>query len=71
MPFVRFTHSVDVLAIKLLEETFDTLVVAINADGGEDRLDVTSAGRGISANLAEEVSCEVLHFVGCGVVFWR
>lgn len=50
--------------MKLLEEVGDALVVTIDADGGEDGLDITSAGRGVSTNLTEEVGCEVLHFVG-------
>lgn len=65
-----FTNGVDILAIKLLEEAGDALVVAIDTDGREDGLDVTSSRRGVSANLTEEVGCEVLHFIGCGVLFF-
>lgn len=66
LEFAGFTNGVDIFAIKLLEETGDALVVTIDADGGEDSLDITSAGRGVSTNLAEEVGCEVLHVVGWG-----
>lgn len=64
-----FTNGVDIFAIKLLKEASDALVVAINTDRREDSLNVTSGRRGVSANLTEEVGCEVLHFTGCEVVF--
>lgn len=58
--------------MKLLEEVGDALIVAIDTDGRKDGLDVTSSRRGVSANLTEEVGCEVLHFIGCGIFsFWR
>lgn len=56
---------VDILALELLEEGRDAIIITVNTDGGEDVLDVPSRGRGVSAIHEKEVGCEVLHICGC------
>lgn len=60
-------YLVDVLALELRQELGQAVIISLNANGAEDRLDVGSGGRGVATEGEEEVSCEVLHFEG----FWR
>jgi hypothetical protein len=56
------SYLVDVLALKLGEELLQALIVSLNANGGEDTLDVGGGGGLVATEAEEEVSCEVLHF---------
>ena len=59
---LRNTNLVDVLALKLGEELGETLLIGVNADSGENALDVGSGGRLVAGEAEEQVSGEVLHF---------
>ena len=56
------THLLEVFALKLREQLLKTLLISINADRGQDALDVTGGRRVVAGKVEEEVSCEVLHF---------
>ena len=60
-------YLVDVLALELLKEGAEALLVGVNAHGAEDGLDVLSGRRGVAGQAEEEESCEVLHLDGV----WR
>jgi len=60
-------YLVDVLALELLKEGAEALLVGVNANGAEDGLDVLSGRRGVAGQAEEEESCEVLHLDGV----WR
>jgi hypothetical protein len=60
-------YLVDVLALELLKERGEALLVGVNANGAEDRLDVLSGRRRVAGQAEEEESCEVLHVDGV----WR
>ena len=60
-------YLVDVLALELLKEGAETLLVGVDANGAEDGLDVLSRGGGVAGQAEEEESCEVLHLDGV----WR
>jgi len=55
-------YLVDVLALQLLQESRNTVVVGLNPDRVEDSTDVLSGRRGVTADGEEKVGCEVLHF---------
>ena len=57
-------YLVDVLALELLKEGAETLLVGVDANGAEDGLDVLSRGGGVAGQAEEEESCEVLHLDG-------
>jgi hypothetical protein len=59
-----YAYLVDVLAVKLLKERAEALLVGVNANRAEDSLDVLSRGGGVAGQAEEEESCEVLHLVG-------
>jgi hypothetical protein len=67
-------YLVDVLALELLKEGREALLVGVNANRAEDGLNVLSRGGGVAGQAEEEVSCHVLHLdgvcrnalVGCG-----
>ena len=61
------TYLVDVLALELLEEGREALLVGVNANRAENGLDVLSRGRGVAGQAEEEECCEVLHLDGV----WR
>ena len=61
------TYLVDVLALELLKEGREALLVGVNANRAEDSLDVLSRGGGVAGQAEEEVSCHVLHLDGV----WR
>lgn len=62
------TYLVDVLALKLLNELVEALVVGLDTDRLENGLDVGGRGRGVASKAEEKVSSEMLHFVGG--IFW-
>lgn len=57
-----YAYLVDVLALELLEEGGEALLVGVNANGAENLLDVLSGRRGVAGQAEEEESCQVLHF---------
>ena len=62
-----YAYLVDVLAVELLKERAEALLVGVNANRAEDSLDVLSRGGGVAGQAEEEVSCHVLHLDGV----WR
>jgi hypothetical protein len=56
------TDVLEVLALELSNDLLEAVGVSVNADGGEDLLDVGGRGGLIASEGEEEVSCEVLHF---------
>lgn len=57
-------YLADVLALELADQLADALVVALNADGAEQSLDV-GGGRGrVAADAEKKVCRKVLHFGG-------
>ena len=60
-------YLVDVLALELLKERAEALLVGVNANRAEDGLDVLSGRRRVAGQAEEEESCEVLHLDGV----WR
>jgi hypothetical protein len=58
-----WSYLVDVLAVELLQQLVETLLVGLDADGAENLLDVIGGGRGVAGQAEEKVGCEVLH---CG-----
>lgn len=60
-------YLVDVLALELLEERAEALLVGVNANRAEDGLDVLSRRGRVAGQAEEEESCEVLHLDGV----WR
>lgn len=55
------TYSVDILALELRDQLVETLLVGLNADSGEDLLDVGARRGGVTADLEEEVCSNVTH----------
>lgn len=60
----KYSYLVDVLAVELLKERAEALLVGVNANRAEDRLDVLGRGGGVAGQAEEEVSCHVLHLDG-------
>lgn len=58
------SYLVDVLALELLEEGGETLLVGVNANGAENALGVLGRGAGVAGEAEEEESCHVLHLDG-------
>jgi hypothetical protein len=58
------SYLVDVLALQLGDELVQTLIISLNTDRFEDLLDIAGGRRGVATKAEEEVSCEMLHFVG-------
>jgi hypothetical protein len=56
------TNLLEVLALELSNELVQALLIGVNANGREDRLDILSGGGGVASKGEEEVSGEVLHF---------
>lgn len=56
------TNVLKVLALELSDDLLEAVGVSVNADGGEDLLDVGGRGGLVASEGEEEVSCEVLHF---------
>ncbi|RUS23659.1 hypothetical protein BC938DRAFT_474820 [Jimgerdemannia flammicorona] len=61
------TNLVDVFALQTGEQRFETLVVSLDTDGGEDLLDVLGGGVRVATEGEEQVSREMLHGDGTGV----
>ena len=57
------THLLEVLALELGDDLLETVGVSVNADGGEDTLDVGGRGGLVAGEGEEQVSGEVLNFV--------
>lgn len=57
------SNLVDVLALELLEESVETLIISLSTDGGEDILDVAGGRRGVSTKSEKKVGSKVLHCV--------
>lgn len=58
-------YLLQIFTLEFLYQFLKTLFVRIDADGGEDALDVFGAGGGVAAETQEEVCCEVLHCCRC------
>jgi hypothetical protein len=54
-------YLIDVLALELAKQRFETVLVSFDADCAEDALDVFGGWGGVAAESEEEVCCEVLH----------
>lgn len=54
-------QGVDVLALELRDELLEALSVSLDADGTENLLDVRGGGRGVAADLEEEVRSQMTH----------
>ena len=50
-------YLVDVLALKLAKQRFETLVISFDADCAEDALDVFGGWRGVAAEGEQEIGC--------------
>jgi hypothetical protein len=61
------TNLVDVLALELVDESLEAVLIGLNANGLEDLLDVIGVGGGVATEAEEKVSGEMLHF-GCGLL---
>lgn len=59
-----FTNLLEVLALELSNELLEALGLSVNADGGEDSLDVSNGGRLVAGKGKEHVGGDVLHFDG-------
>ena len=55
------SYSIDILSLELREELVQAIVVAVNANGGNDLLDVSGGGVCLATDLEEEVSSNVTH----------
>lgn len=55
-------YLVDVLALELIDEGLETVLIGLNANGLEDGLDILGGGGGVATEAEEKVSCEMLHF---------
>ena len=64
-------YLVDVLALKFAEKRLETILVRLDTDCAEDLFDVICGWRGVATQAEEEVSCEVLHCVGCCCIVRR
>jgi hypothetical protein len=62
---VRCPYLVDVLALKLGDQSVQALIVSLDADGLKDGLDISGRGGGVATKAEEEVSCEMLHCERC------
>jgi hypothetical protein len=59
---MRYSYLGDVLALKLLEEGVDALLIDVDTDGLDDSLDVSGGWAGVASEAEEEESSQVLHF---------
>lgn len=58
---VGVTNLLEVLALELGDDLLETVTLGVNADGGEDGLDVGGGGSLVAGKGEEEVGSEVLH----------
>lgn len=56
------TNLLEVLALELSDELLEALGISVNADRGENTLDIGGRGGLVASEGEEEVSGEVLHF---------
>lgn len=56
------TNLLEVLALKLGDELVKALLIGVDADGGEDSLDIGGRGGLVAGEGEEEESGDVLHF---------
>ena len=61
LPSITETYGVDVLALELRDELGEAVLVSLNADGGENLLDVISRRGGVAADHEEEVCSNITH----------
>lgn len=59
---VNSTNLLEVLALELSDDLVKTVTLSVDADGGEDGLDVGSGGGLVAGKGEEKVGSEVLHF---------
>ncbi len=57
----RRAYLVDVLALELLEEGVEAIVISLDADGLEDLLDIVSIRGGVASEAEKKIGCKVLH----------
>jgi hypothetical protein len=57
----QYTYRVHVLALELRDELGETLLIGLDSNRVEDLLDVRRGGRGVAADLEEEVCSDVTH----------
>lgn len=55
-------YFLEILALELLDEGAETLIIGLDTDGLKNSLDVLDGWRGVATDGEEEVCCEVLHF---------
>lgn len=55
------TNLLEVLALELGDDLVDTLLVSVDADGGEDGLDVGGGGLLVASKGEKEEGSKVLH----------
>lgn len=60
--FSSVTNLVEALALELGDDLLETVTLSVDADGGEDGLDVGGGGSLVAGKGEEEVGSEVLHF---------
>ncbi len=58
-------YLVDVLALELLQQSAETVLVGLDTNGAEDFLDIVGGWGGVATEGEEHVCCEVLHFGRC------
>jgi ubiquinone/menaquinone biosynthesis C-methylase UbiE len=56
------TNLLEVLALELRDDLLETVTLSVDADGGENGLDVGGGGGLVAGKGEEEVGSEVLHF---------
>lgn len=61
------TNLLEVLALELGDDLLETVTLSVNADGGEDGLDVVGRGGLVASKGEEQVGGEVLHFERTGL----
>jgi len=57
------SYLVDILVLKLRDELVESLIIRVDADRGEDALDIRGRWAGVASKAEEEICREVLHFL--------
>jgi hypothetical protein len=55
------THGIHVLALELVKELVQAVLINVDASGTENLLDIVGYRRGLSTDLEEEVGSNVTH----------
>lgn len=55
------TYGVDIFAFELRDQRLEALVIGLDANCTEDVLDIVSRRGGVTADLKEEVCCDMTH----------